>query len=415
MVSGMTARSDRPLALAFALAFVSACSRGPCSDGATQTGHAPPQGTRQWCQKLRPDQSYANHGPSTEWYANTQVKEQGNYVEGQRDGRWTRWYETGQKAWEGEYQAGQKVGRWLRWDTNGHKTADVVMVAGKAPEGAHGGAESPPDAAETDASPSRGPGIFGTGAPPPKRPDNDEDKDGVPDTDDNCPYDADPLQLDTDGDKQGDVCDDDIDGDKRDNIHDNCPRVVNWEQEDTNHDERGDACDPDIDGDGVPTATDNCPKARNPDQADADRDGTGDACAAPPAVRRDTDGDGFQDPGPDDHPACSRKNLKNCFDNCPGLANPDQDLQACSSAGDFDHDGVLNTADNCYLVPNPDQKVTKGQLITEGGDACYLDEDGDNIEDARDNCPLVKNLDQKSSGKGMPGDACIMHTETTTP
>lgn len=39
------------------------------------------------------------------------------------------------------------------------------------------------------------------------------DNDGVPNSRDNCPYVANPDQVDTDGDGIGDVCDDDIDGD----------------------------------------------------------------------------------------------------------------------------------------------------------------------------------------------------------
>lgn len=43
--------------------------------------------------------------------------------------------------------------------------------------------------------------------------DDDYDCDGIPNTQDNCPYDFNPSQRDSDGDKVGDVCDDDIDGD----------------------------------------------------------------------------------------------------------------------------------------------------------------------------------------------------------
>lgn len=43
--------------------------------------------------------------------------------------------------------------------------------------------------------------------------DDDTDGDGVPDLNDGCPLDADPLLLDTDGDLVGDACDDDDDGD----------------------------------------------------------------------------------------------------------------------------------------------------------------------------------------------------------
>ena len=52
-------------------------------------------------------------------------------------------------------------------------------------------------------------------------------------------------------------------------------------QRDTDNDGTGDACDvaePDGDGDGVPDASDNCPAVANADQEDSDGDGIGDEC-----------------------------------------------------------------------------------------------------------------------------------------
>jgi hypothetical protein len=80
----------------------------------------------------------------------------------------------------------------------------------------------------------------------------DGDKDGWPDTLDNCPGIANPGQADGDGDGVGDVCD-------------NCPTTVNPNQLDA-------------DGDGVGDACDNCPTKANPGQKDSDGDGVGDAC-----------------------------------------------------------------------------------------------------------------------------------------
>jgi len=79
----------------------------------------------------------------------------------------------------------------------------------------------------------------------------DSDNDGVPDTEDNCQYDYNPDQLDTDGDGQGDACDPDDDNDGVPDTEDNCPLVFNPDQQDTDGDGQGDACDPDIDGDGL--------------------------------------------------------------------------------------------------------------------------------------------------------------------
>ena len=48
-----------------------------------------------------------------------------------------------------------------------------------------------------------------------------------------------------------------------------------------------------------------------------------------------------------------------------------------SYTDDTDGDGIPDYADNCWLVPNPDQK----------------DSDGDGIGDACDNCPFIANPD----------------------
>ena len=73
----------------------------------------------------------------------------------------------------------------------------------------------------------------------------DSDGDGVPDVSDNCPDDANPGQEDTDGDGQGDACDNDDDGDGIADASDNCPLTFNPGQEDTDGDGTGDACDGD--------------------------------------------------------------------------------------------------------------------------------------------------------------------------
>jgi len=107
---------------------------------------------------------------------------------------------------------------------------------------------------------------------------------------DNCRFDANADQADTDGDGKGDVCndDDDTDGDEWADLLDNCPNAANGDQADQDGDGVGDACDADRDGDGwcndavvVPVqcvGVDNCPDTANASQADQDGDGTGDAC-----------------------------------------------------------------------------------------------------------------------------------------
>jgi len=103
---------------------------------------------------------------------------------------------------------------------------------------------------------------------------DDADNDGVPDAEDNCPYEPNPGQEDLlegpppANDGVGDACD-------------NCPTVANADQTDSNGNGIGDACDEavlDSDGDGVPDSVDNCPYDWNPDQTDSSGDGIGDAC-----------------------------------------------------------------------------------------------------------------------------------------
>lgn len=58
---------------------------------------------------------------------------------------------------------------------------------------------------------------------------------------------------------------------------DNCPLQANSDQKDGNGNNVGDICD-DYDYDGILTYLDNCPKIENSGQVDIDRDGLGDAC-----------------------------------------------------------------------------------------------------------------------------------------
>lgn len=143
----------------------------------------------------------------------------------------------------------------------------------------------------------------------------DADADGVCDSVDNCPTDANPDQTDSDSDGIGDVCDAgcaDSDGDSVCDEVDVCPDVADPTQADADSDGLGDACDAcpadpadDADADGVCADVDNCPTDSNADQVDADGDGLGDACDTPADTGDSGDSGDSGDTGDSDDQGCN--------------------------------------------------------------------------------------------------------------
>ncbi len=125
----------------------------------------------------------------------------------------------------------------------------------------------------------------------------------------------------------------------------------------------------DSDQDGICDGDDNCPGVANPNQNDRDGDGIGDDC-----------------------------------DLCPDVGHP--------GGGDLDRDGIGDGCDNCHDVPNPDQT---DQDLDGRGDLCdpcpnqqgdESDQDGDGIGAVCDNCASVANPDQIDRDEDGRGDAC---------
>ena len=265
----------------------------------------------------------------------------------------------------------------------------------------------------------------------------DSDSDGIPNACDNCPNTINTNQADFDNDGIGDVCDTctDIDGDGAGDpgyiitgcsiptgvmatVFDNCPFDANEDQLDSDGDGIGDACDAcpdgdnsldadsdgvcdaldrcpnandglDSDSDGIPNACDNCPNTINTNQADFDNDGIGDVCD----TCTDIDGDGAGDAG---YP------FNTCvLDNCPFDANEDQ--------LDSDEDGI---GDACDICPDGDNSLdADSDGVCDAMDRCPNandgdDIDGDGIPDECDNCPEDSNNDQLDSNSDEIGDAC---------
>ncbi len=159
----------------------------------------------------------------------------------------------------------------------------------------------------------------------------DADGDGRSDSTDNCVNTVNPAQTDTDGDGDGDACDLDDDADGIADEKDNCSTVTNSAQVDTDGDGKGDACDgdappgSDADGDGFADETDLCPQLASAGNGDADEDGLGDACDP------DADGDGLQ----------------NGVDDCPNVADPEQNLPNCEGAFGLTGKGSLQASASC--------------------------------------------------------------------
>jgi len=78
-----------------------------------------------------------------------------------------------------------------------------------------------------------------------------------------------------------------------------------------------------------------------------------------------------------------------------------------SNEPDADHDGITDGADNCPLVPNPDQTNTDVVLNNNPdaeGDACDADDDGDGLPDAYEDGNGLDSLDPADAFEDTDGD-----------
>ena len=191
--------------------------------------------------------------------------------------------------------------------------------------------------------------------------DADDDNDGVADTSDAFPFDA-SESVDTDGDGIGDNSDPtpngDTDNDGIDNLADNCAAVSNADQLNTDGDSEGNACDNDDDNDGVADASDAFP-------LDA-------------AESTDTDGDGIGDNSdafpndPDESADADNDGVGNNSDNCATVSNSNQ--------LDWDNNGIGDACDAPVPVPSDVDGTAKAEK-TGAAVAFAGDFDGDGYGD----------------------------------
>ncbi|MBA3394189.1 MAG: thrombospondin type 3 repeat-containing protein [Deltaproteobacteria bacterium] len=78
---------------------------------------------------------------------------------------------------------------------------------------------------------------------------------------------------------------------------------------------------------------------------------------------------------------------------------------------DGDGDGALDGADNCAVVPNPDQRDGDGDALGDACDPCDgpqsgKDGDGDGLDDLCDPCPIGSNHDEDGDGALDGCDVC---------
>lgn len=170
----------------------------------------------------------------------------------------------------------------------------------------------------------------------------DSDGDGVGDNTDAFPLDKNEW-VDTDGDNIGNNADTDDDDDGVADVNDAFPLDKN-ESLDTDGDSIGNNADTDDDGDGVTDVNDAFPLDKN-ESLDTDGDGVGDNTDAFPndaSETKDSDGDGVGD-------------------------NADDFPNNASETKDSDGDGVGDKADNCPIHANPNQEDSDKDGV---GDAC---------------------------------------------
>lgn len=70
-------------------------------------------------------------GSALYFHVNGTLKEQGQYAEGQRSGKWTQYNNVGEVITVAGFANDQKHGEWIVWDDNGNKRFEMFYNNGK--------------------------------------------------------------------------------------------------------------------------------------------------------------------------------------------------------------------------------------------------------------------------------------------
>jgi uncharacterized protein len=91
-----------------------------CPSGHEIAAAASQQGFEQWCERREPDGARIEHGRYLAWQSHGWLREEGEYRNGRRHGRWTTWGATNKTA-EREYLDGELDGRLSNWGSYNHQ------------------------------------------------------------------------------------------------------------------------------------------------------------------------------------------------------------------------------------------------------------------------------------------------------
>jgi antitoxin component YwqK of YwqJK toxin-antitoxin module len=118
------------LLLALALPLPGAAADLACPAGAALAGAAWPEGQEQWCEKPDDAGRPQRHGPQRSWYDDGGPQSASSWKMGRLDGHFVEYHRNGRKAREGDWRDGEKEGRWTVWFEDGKPAEEAGYEKG---------------------------------------------------------------------------------------------------------------------------------------------------------------------------------------------------------------------------------------------------------------------------------------------